>query len=286
MEYSIRDGEICIPRSDDFSPERIFGCGQCFRWNRQSDGRWVGVAKDRVLSLTEREEGIFLRCSEEDFVRIWSDYFDLERDYAALRDRISTDPFTARAVEFGAGIRVLKQDAWEALCTFILSQCNNIARITGLVERLCDMFGTEIVFEGEKRRLFPAPERLAFLRPEELAPLRAGYRADYIRGAAREIVEGRLVPETLRHVPTADAIRALTGLKGVGVKVASCAALFGLGKGDAFPVDVWMKRAIERYYGGESFDSSVFGADAGIAQQYIFYYIRSLKGTTNEGCCY
>lgn len=278
MEYTIREDEVCIAPIPDFEPERIFECGQCFRWSLRPDGSWEGIAKGRVLTLRKTDLGIAFRCGEDEFLRIWFDYFDLGRDYAALRTRISTDPFTARAAEFGTGIRILKQDPWEALCTFILSQCNNIGRIKGLVERICRLFGEEITCDGKSFYLFPSPERLASLEIGDMEPLRAGYRSAYILGAAREIANGGLVLESLRSRPTDDAIRVLTGLHGVGIKVASCAALFGLGKTDAFPVDVWMRRAIENHYGGKRFDSALFGNDAGIAQQYIFNYIRSLKG--------
>jgi N-glycosylase/DNA lyase len=155
MDYLVKDGAIIIERPADFCAELIFGCGQCFRWDKQSDGSWLGVAAGRVLSLVEREDTLQFRCSEEDFLKIWSGYFDLDRDYAAIRSEISVDGFTALAAEYGKGIRILRQDPWEALCTFIISQCNNIKRIKGIVERLCFMFGTECEYEGKIYHLFP-----------------------------------------------------------------------------------------------------------------------------------
>lgn len=222
-----------------------------------------------------RARGADRMSSYGDFLKVWMPYFDLGRDYTAVRARISIDPFTAKAAEFGKGIRILQQDAWETLCSFIVSQCNNIKRIKGIVERLCVLFGDQITYHGEVHYLFPPPERLAHLEEKDLESLRAGYRTGYILNAAREIVQGRLSLDILKNVTTDKAIEALTELRGVGIKVANCAVLFGLGKIDAFPVDVWVRRAIERHYDAETFDSTVFGEDAGIAQQYIFYYIRN-----------
>lgn len=284
LEYTVGDRFVSIRRGEDFSPELIFRCGQCFRWEREplreadedAEGVWTGVAMGRVLTLAERGDRIEFRCSEMEFREIWYGYFDFDRDYAALRRRISADPFTARAAAFGKGIRILRQDPWEALCTFILSQCNNIARIKSIVERFCECFGEPRVHMGKRVYLFPAPERIAALDARDLEPLRAGYRAAYLLHAAEEAASGRLPLAALACGTTAEAVRALTALKGVGVKVANCVALFGLGKTDAFPVDVWIRRALDAHYGGKEFDSTVFGGDAGIAQQYIFHYIRHL----------
>lgn len=279
MDYISRNGVIIIAKTEDFNADLIFGCGQCFRWDRRDDGSWLGIAKNRVLTLVESEEDVGFNCSEDEFKQIWIDYFDLDRDYAAVRKEISSDGFTALAAEYGKGIRVLHQDPWETLCTFIISQCNNIKRIKGIVDRLCNLFGYEYIHEGISHHLFPSPERMASLSPSDLEPLRAGYRADYLLNAAREVAGGSLDLESLRHLSTAGVIGELTKLKGVGDKVARCVALFGVGKTDSFPVDVWIKRAIESHYGGNTFDSSVFGPVAGIAQQYIFHYIRNLKET-------
>lgn len=275
MNYRVEGSSVIMERPEDFDAEKIFECGQCFRWNLQEDGYWTGVALGHVLKLREEGDTVRFLCSEDDFLKVWMPYFDLGRDYTAVRARISIDPFTAKAAEFGKGIRILQQDAWETLCSFIVSQCNNIKRIKGIVERLCVLFGDQITYHGEVHYLFPPPERLAHLEEKDLESLRAGYRTGYILNAAREIVQGRLSLDILKNVTTDKAIEALTELRGVGIKVANCAVLFGLGKIDAFPVDVWVRRAIERHYDAETFDSTVFGEDAGIAQQYIFYYIRN-----------
>jgi N-glycosylase/DNA lyase len=181
----------------------------------------------------------------------------------------------AAAASFGAGIRILRQDPWETLCSFILSQCNNIPRIKRLVETLCALFGDPI--PGARNAFaFPSPQRLAGLRETDFAPLRAGYRAKYILSAANAVASGALnLAELAASTPDA-ALASLKTLPGVGDKVAACAVLFGLHMLDAFPVDTWMKKAIARHYGA-GFDPAIFAPYAGIAQQYMFYYERSGK---------
>ncbi|NLT40443.1 MAG: DNA-3-methyladenine glycosylase 2 family protein [Clostridiales bacterium] len=280
MEIKFFDDRVIVSGTDDFSAGKIFDCGQCFRWVRSPDGSWTGSALGRVLRLREEEGSVIFECGKEEFLGVWHDYFDLGRDYAALRKRLSVSEYMERACGFGAGIRILRQDAWEALCTFIISQCNNIARITGIVDRLCRIFGDEQ--EGGFCS-FPGPERLCGLSERDLEPLRAGYRASYIISAARSVASGALELEALRSCDAETAEAALTALPGVGRKVASCVMLFGLGHTEAFPVDTWMRRALRDNF-GPGFDPSVFGPDAGFAQQYIFYYSRWGRGGERYVC--
>ena len=154
MNYRVEGSSVIMERPEDFDAEKIFECGQCFRWNLQEDGYWTGVALGHVLKLREEGDTVRFLCSEDDFLKVWMPYFDLGRDYTAVRARISIDPFTAKAAEFGKGIRILQQDAWETLCSFIVSQCNNIKRIKGIVERLCVLFGDQITYHGEVHYLF------------------------------------------------------------------------------------------------------------------------------------
>ncbi len=271
-DYTVRDGRVVVS-AEDFDPALIFDCGQCFRFTPGSDGVWSGVAFGRALSAKRVGDEVELGCTEDDFQSVFRRYFDFDRDYKAARQRISSDDFTRQAAEFGAGIRILNQDFWEALCSFILSQCNNIARIRGIIERLCGTFGDKI---APGKYSFPSAERLATLTPDDLAPLRSGYRAPYVIAAAREVAEGRITPDELLPMTTDGAIKRLCQMQGIGRKVASCVLLFGAGKRDAFPIDVWMKRALKEHY-PEGFDPvKTFGADAGLAQQYIFHYARHL----------
>ena len=279
MQVRQRGGEVEITGICDFNLQRIFECGQCFRWDADINGDYTGVAFGRAARL-RYESGVdglrvFISGSLDDFESIWRGYFDLDRDYEQIRKRLSIDDYMKAASDFGKGIRILRQDKWEALCSFIISQCNNIPRIKGIISALCREFGDEIEFEGGIHFAFPSAERVAALSESDLAPLRCGYRAEYIISAARAVAEGGVCLDKLTMLEPSEARAELKKLRGVGDKVADCAALFGLHMLDSFPLDVWMKRAIKEQY-GKGFDPAVFSPYAGIAQQYIFYYARSL----------
>ena len=261
---------------NSFEPSHIFDCGQCFRWVDIGDGVYEGVAKGRILKVyMENGKPVIEGCTEEDFESIWRDYFDLDRDYAGIKERLGAgDPVVAKAIEYGSGIRILKQDLWETIVSFIISQNNNIPRIRGCVERLADGFGEPVGLDdsGVLRHSLPSVEKLASLEPCDLAEVRLGYRAPYLVKAAREVME--------RGMPyDYESVLALTG---VGPKVASCISLFGLGDISAFPIDVWVRRLMDRLYGipendtkaMKAFAEEHFGDLGGIAQQYLFYYIR------------
>lgn len=274
MEYFVRGGEVEITGVSDFDLERIFECGQCFRWDADEDGSYAGVARGRVTRLRKDGGSVFITCAPEDFETVWKGYFDLDRDYAEIRRRLCIDDFMVKATAFGAGIRILRQDRWEALCSFIISQCNNIPRIKKIVAALCRLYGDELMFGGEIYYSFPSAGRLARLSAADLSPLRCGYRDEYIIGAARAVDSGEIDLDDLARSTPDRARIALKKLRGVGNKVADCALLFGLDMLDAFPVDVWMKRAVAEHY-GPGFDPAVFSPYAGVAQQYIFHYIRN-----------
>lgn len=259
----------------DMSLEHTFECGQCFRFFRQPDGAYAGVAFDRPVRLWYTPDGFAVSGSREDFDNIWKKYLDLELDYAALSADFPRDDFTQSAIAYGRGLRILSQQPWEALCSFIISQCNNIVRIQGIVRTLCRLFGEETELMGEIFYTFPTAERIASLSLDELAPLRAGYRDAYILSAARRVASGEFCFSALERLDTPAARRELLSLEGVGSKVADCFLLFGMHRLDAFPIDTWMKKAAAYYPGGLSAES--FGKYAGIAQQYIFYYAKSQK---------
>ncbi len=265
--------ETEIVTSDDFDLKKIFTCGQCFRWNENPDGSFTGVALGRAARIWREGERILITGTPEDARDVWRGYFDLDRDYRALRESVSVDPYMRRAADFGAGIRILNQDRWETLCSFILSQCSNIPRIKGNVEALGALFGEPVELDGTVYHTFPTAQRLASLTPEDLRPVRCGYRAPYVIEAARAVSEGRLDLEALSKAGAQETKRALMALPGVGEKVASCVLLFGLRVGSAFPVDVWMRRALTEHY-PDGLDPAVFGENAGLAQQYMFYFQR------------
>lgn len=263
---------------DCFDLDQIFNCGQAFRFERQPDGSYIGVAFSKVIRVRKKEnEIVFDNAAKRDFEKIWRPYFDLDRDYAKLKACFSGDCVMQAAMAYGQGIRLLRQDSWEALITFILSQRNNIPRIKKIVASLCGHFGEPLEFEEKTYYTFPSPERIFSLSEEELALLNCGYRSGYLKEAARMVHTGEIDLKAIEKMDTDKAREALLCVKGVGQKVADCVLLFGYGRLDAFPVDVWMDRVIHTLYDKETFTKEIFGQYCGIAQQYLFYYGRETK---------
>ena len=269
MECIAFDKGVRVSPVRDLDVAETLDCGQSFRWE-EYDGGFRGIAFGReVVMKLEGETLTIENSTPEDFESIWKDYLDLGLDYGEIRRGISElHPVLKEACAYAPGIRILRQEPWEALCTFIISQNNNIKRIKGIVSRLCENFG-ESIGSGYG---FPTAAALSRLAPDDLAPLRAGFRNKYIIDAAKKVAGGEVDLELCRTLPYEDARLELMKIKGVGVKVADCALLFGLHRIEAFPVDVWMKRALENLFPGMS--PSDFGDYAGIAQQYIFHYSR------------
>lgn len=268
-----KHGENIIVNVPCFDIALTLDCGQAFRWTDCGNGKWHGVAYSRPLTLRQTEGGVeFIGTSEEAFEKIWIPYFDLDRDYDALCRRFANDTQLKKAVSECFGIRLLRQEAWEALCSFIISQNNNIPRIKGIVDRLCRLLGEHL---GGDDYAFPAPEKIAAAGIEGLAPIRAGFRAKYIIDAAEKVANGEIdfdkiiLPET-----TVDEGRdELIKIKGVGEKVAQCTLLYGCGKVDAFPIDVWVKRILAEDY-PDGLPECINGV-RGIAQQYLFHWKRT-----------
>ena len=279
MKYFKHGDEVELTEISDFDLDGIFRCGQCFRWNADNNGIYTGIAYGKAASLRRSGESIYVTGSVEEFEKCWLCYFDLNRDYAKIRRTVSIDDYMQKATDYGTGIRILRQESWEALCSFIISQRNNIPRIKKIITSLCEEFGDKIIFSGKDYYAFPQAEKLAELKPSDLAQLRCGYRADYIISAARSVAGGEINLAALANESLEDARRTLKGLRGVGDKVADCVALFGLNMLDAFPVDVWIKRVIDKRY-GTGFNPSMFHPYAGVAQQYMFHYERSLTLAT------
>ncbi|HXK78485.1 MAG TPA: DNA glycosylase [Oscillospiraceae bacterium] len=269
MEITVHEGGVSVRGFGGISLSETLDCGQCFRWAEKPDGGWRGVVRGICRTVYEEPEGIFIAGADEKEVRqIWLEYFDLPRDYAGLRERFSAVPLLREACAFAPGIRVLRQEPWEALITFLVSQNNNIPRIRGILERLCGAYG-EALPEGD--HAFPTAEVLAGLEPEVLREMGCGYRAEYLSSAAREVARGDLDLEALRGVSVCEARNRLLKVLGVGPKVADCILLYGLGKTECCPEDVWMKRVLAAL-GGEM--PGCTAGEAGIAQQYLFYYAR------------
>ena len=265
------DGGVKIDGIESLDLAQTLDCGQSFRWVEQADGSFKGVAFGKCVNVRLEGESLFIyNANKSEFENIWDNYFDFGTDYTEIREKISKiHPVLAQAASYAPGIRILRQEPFETLCTFIISQNNNIKRIKGIIQRLCENFGNEIE-QGEFD--FPTAEVLSGLTVEDLSPLRAGFRNRYLIDAAKKVFSGEV---DLQKCFTADyesARRELMKITGVGVKVADCTLLFGMHRIEAFPVDVWMKRAMEKLFPNMTADD--FGEYAGIAQQYIFHYSR------------
>ena len=262
---------------------QIADSGQCFRMNRLEEG-WFGlIAFGRFLRLRQPEPGVIeLSCNEEEYENIWRDYFDIDYDYGNVVQGLikSGDEFLQKAAEYGPGIRILRQEPFEMLISFIISQNKNIPSIKTCIERICERYGdgkTEPV-TGMTYYAFPSPEQLAAAGKEELRSLKLGYRDEYILSAARAVNEGAIDLEKLKWCTHEEAVKALKTIHGVGEKVANCVSLYGLHHIEAFPVDVWIKKILTEVYRG-AFREDRYSGYAGIVQQYMFYYIRALNQT-------
>ena len=286
MDVQIKGKDLVITGLKDFDLTHIFECGQCFRWNMVSDGTYVGVAKERALKITQNGDTAILYDTRiDDFENIWYEYFDLGRDYGAIKKELFDGDIMDKAIKYGGGIRILRQDLWETVISFIISASNNIPRIKGIIERLCAMYGKEIEYMGEIYYSFPSVSALSTLTREDLAPIRAGYRDKYILDAAYKFGSGELSQETIYAKNSEDAKKALMSINGIGNKVANCIMLFGLGHAHSFPVDVWIKRVMEYYFFDKEqsideisrFAKEKFGSLGGYAQQYLFFYARENK---------
>lgn len=275
MKIEVKDKNIELSGVSCLSLNETLDCGQAFRWEPSEDGVWQGMAYNKYLKLYETEDKIiFFNTTKEDFYNIWYDYFDLDRDYEKIVTTLSAHPILKNAATFGKGIRILKQEPWETLCSFIISQNNNIPRIKGIIGRLCENFGER---EENGFYTFPTAEKIATLSLEDLSVIRSGFRAKYILDAAKRITSGEIDLEKLKTVDTDTARDELMKIYGVGKKVADCVLLFGLSHINAFPEDVWIKRAMEKLFDGKL--PHCAEKYAGIAQQYIFYYARMTKLT-------
>jgi len=263
-----------------FHLERTLACGQAFRFKPVKDGWWFGVVGDKPLLVRQKSDALELLspCEDEAF---WTRYFSLDRDYGEVEAMLSADPKTAPAIACSAGMRILRQDPYETLISFVLSQNNNVKRIAGIIERLCEACGEKDVFMGIEYFAFPACEALAEATVRELEGLGTGYRAPYVIDCARKIRDGYDL-NALKSLPFEQAKRELMTFRGVGPKVAECVMLFSLGFDTAFPVDVWVKRISAWLYPGENGRAAAraaaqrFGSWAGVAQQYLFHYARTV----------
>lgn len=288
--------------------DKTFDCGQCFRFEPVAGSRHevelAGVAHGRLVSFAQDGDTLYIyNATERDYDAIWRQYLGLDRDYEAINANIlsrSSSRALAAAVQHGSGIRILRQQPWETVCSFIISQNNNIPRIKRLISALSERYGEPLDTRGMEQHggerpifAFPTPEALYAAGVDGIFELRTGFRAKYIYDAARWWLEaggtsdgmpdgalGLVARLSSPELTTAEAAEILEQIHGVGPKVAACSLLFGFGRLDAFPVDVWIRRVIARYF-GEGFSPSGLGPYAGVAQQYLFYYERYLGGESS-----
>ncbi|MBQ5716870.1 MAG: DNA-3-methyladenine glycosylase 2 family protein [Clostridia bacterium] len=257
--------------TSDIDIAKTLDCGQAFRFS-EDGGVWRGVAMGRALSLTQEGNKITLfDVKEEEFNSLWRGYFDLDRDYEMIKSSVSSNEILKKATDFSDGIHILRQEPWEAVCSFIISANNNIPRIKGIISRLCENFGFKI---ADGLFTFPSAERIAALTLDDLAVIKSGFRAKYILDAAQKFSSNQIDVEALYTLPIDEARNKLMTIKGIGPKVADCALLFGWGRVECFPVDVWIRRAMNHFFGENGLPSEAVEY-AGIVQQYLFYWART-----------
>lgn len=287
MEILHKDNKVILKNMRDFEPKHIFECGQCFRWDLEDDGSYTGVAYGKILNVKKEDDRIiFNNTNIEDFNNIWTSYFDLNNDYGKIKEDLSKDDEIMKdATNFGYGIRILKQEPWETLISFIISANNAIPRIKKSVRLLSENFGEYLgQYDGKDHYSFPSPEAIYNLSEQELAACGVGYRSKYILNTARAVIDENISLEELKELNSEDCFDAMRRFSGVGPKVANCILVFAMGKVEAVPVDVWVKRVMEYFYFHkdtpnkkiEEFARDKFGKYGGYAQQYLFYYAREL----------
>jgi len=285
------NNKIEIEIKDSFNLEDIFECGQCFRWNKAEDGSYVGIIKDAVVKVKKEKDKVTFEgtsVGNESFKDIIYEYFDLNTDYRELKDILrKVDSNMKEAISFGEGIRILNQDLWECIISFIISANNNIPRIKGIIERISKNYGRKIEFEGKEYYLFPTPEELSKASKEDLRALGTGFRDIRIYNTTKKIFEDKEYLSRIENLSSTDEMREeLLKLDGVGPKVADCILLFSLKRFDVFPIDVWVRRVMNDLYIHAQDEDRInkkeilkiandkFGSLSGLAQQYLFYWKR------------
>lgn len=272
---------MTITIKDDFDLQKIADSGQCFRWQKLGQDHYRIIYKDQCLLIRHCDwQEYDLSCNETEFQKIWAAYFDLDLNYEQIRSRIdkNTDPFLSAAAEHEQGIRILRQDPWETLISFIISQNRNIPAIKRSIELLCTLAGEEMFDpDGGCFYSFPDPQAILNLTEEELQSCKLGYRGKYILAAANAVSKGEIKLSETDTLSNEELLSRLTSIYGVGVKVASCVMLFGFHRLDAFPVDVWVKKILKNEY-PDGYPMERYSPYNGIYQQYMFAYYRNTIG--------
>lgn len=285
--------EYIIENCKSFKPKDIFECGQCFRWDKENDGSYTGIFYKNVLNVKKDSKQIIIAgICDGDIKKVCNDYFDMNRDYEQIKEKLkSVDENMQKSIEYGSGIRLLNQDLWETIISFIISSNNNIPRIKGIINRISERYGEKIEFRGKNFYTFPTVEKLSKASIEDLRNLGLGFRDKYIYETTKILNENKFYLEKLHQEKETKTIRnELIKLQGVGPKVADCILLFSsLKRLDVFPIDVWVRRVMNELYIHNPDEEKVnkrdiekiawqkFGDLEGIAQQYLFYWKREQK---------
>lgn len=289
MDYSsviYKDNYVVLEGVKNFNIKQVVECGQCFRWKKVTDSNYIGVAYGRVIEVVQEGDKIqILNTTEEDFNNIWQEYFDFNRDYSEVKDKLIDDELLKKSMEFGYGVRVLNQEPFEILISFIISARNSIPVISKTINNISKKYGTKLQYKGEDYYTFPTIEQLSIATEDDIRETGASFRSKYIVDTVRRLKDGELSLEEIMALNDDECHTKLQEFKGVGAKVADCVMLFSMKKTSAFPVDVWVKRAMIYFYDAK--DSSLnkirifardrFGELSGFAQQYLFYYARENK---------
>ena len=268
---------IRLEKIDHFDLEKTFLCGQCFRWEKYENGVFYGITGDSVAKAYYHKPDIIYIESSNPNLDFWNNYLNFSCDYKEVEQDLSKDELLIPCIKAGNGIRILRQDLWETMVSFIISANNNIPRIKKIIGKLCELYGKKIEFDSKTFYGFPKAEVLSKLDISELSEIRAGFRDKYILDAAKKVSSGEVDLAKIPKMNNQDAKKELMKINGIGPKVADCILLFALGRHDIFPFDVWTKRIIADIYGIPekdmlSFVNKKFGQHAGIAQQYLYYY--------------
>ena len=285
MHIYSENNNVIIENINDFNIEEVLECGQCFHFTRLNDKEYHVIAFGKCLKISQKQSNLILyNTSMKDYEEYWRNYFDIDRDYSDIKNRIiKLDDRLYKAVNAKPGIRILKQDFFETLISFIISQNKQIPHIKQIVHTISERFGDKIIIDDNNVYYsFPTVEQLSKVSEDELRSCKVGFRAPYIKCAVDKVASGEISEEKLLSMTVGQARELLMTIKGVGEKVANCVLLFGLGFTDTFPVDVWMKRIMEYMYFNEPQDKKVieafamekYGDLAGYAQQYLFFYGR------------
>lgn len=287
MNIYSKDNNLILENVADFDIEDILECGQCFHFTKLDEKDYELLAHGRYLHVVQKRDIVTLfNTNREEYDLVWKNYFDMTTDYNAIKEKIiSADKRLKTAVYNKPGIRILKQDFFEVLISFIISQNNHIPRIKQIINTISERYGESVITpDGQIKYIFPGIDKLIDVSEDELRDCKVGFRAPYICEAVRMVYSGEINEDSLRSMNVVSAREKLMSIKGVGEKVANCVLLFGLAFTDVFPVDVWMKRIMETMYFEEDTKKNIieskayeiFGEYAGYAQQYLFHYGREI----------